>query len=370
MSKAAEADRKRREELKLKIWGAVAKRLLLREEIPYLIPEKKIEEHKGRRNKALRLSSDIVRFSHTEKTRYGSGTKYYVVDHFDQSKSLEEYPAFKKTWQEYHDEIFRAIIDDYDYLLSVGYKEVRELSYKGALYIYWHKEEFDTITPSKGSPIFFPKVLKEVRLKAILRAITENHFQEDFTRKLERYLSLPRESLKNEPHFDVSVRNFAAHARNCTSKMYEGKKGFLEEYEHYIKYFQGLTANLRNMISRIKTAGGYAHIVREMRKDSIRMLMEEAPLNINNEEEKVEHFMRIGFQSALFKKMVASFILKYGYLLDYDILYSDDESVEHISGRSIVINKNDDDYVFAPPQDELDVVSAFMSASEQEMTHA
>lgn len=374
MSKQAERDRARKEELRLKIWGIVAKNLLKEEENPYLIRDTQIESHKGRFNKALRLSKDIVSFSHekrSESISYRPAKKYYKVDHFDRSKDLAQYPKFLKTWQEYHREITSLWVDtEEDPLIGLGYRAPDELAPEEALYVYWHLQEFEwIIDPYNKKTVYFPKVLKDTRLKAMLRAMVEDHFQMDFVRKLERYLDLPKSALKDISRFTVEVRNFAAHARCCSKKMYEGEKGFLKEYKHYIKYFQALEAHLRSIIARIKAAGGYAHIVREMRKDSIRILMDESPLHVNYESDdhKWSSPRFSGFKMHAdpnMKKYVSLFILRNPWFFNYNALYANDESIQHIEEDHIA--EAEEDYSFDPPQGELDVISKFKQGIAQE----
>ena len=155
-------------ELKLRIWSAVAVNLLNQRKDPHVIAGSKIESHGGRIGKALKdlrgLVSSTLPNSH-----------YRVHDFETQNADLAVAPTFITTWQEHHDMVFigRSIGRQSDFDLA-GYKSVDNLGHKGAIYVYWHQDEYDfaVVKPERGeaeSVYVYPRALRETRIKAMLR---------------------------------------------------------------------------------------------------------------------------------------------------------------------------------------------------------
>jgi hypothetical protein len=219
------------------------------------------------------------------------------------------------------------------------------------IYVHWHPEEFDATTHD-GKKYYYPKALQETRTKAILRAAVEHHFQADFPRKLEKYLGLPTEALKDEGEFRIEPRNFAAYASSFTREMYTGTNGFMDEYTHYRKYFEGLILHLTAIDQMVEAKGGHATIVKEMRQDSIQQLLEDAPLHINY----VSPEKGYGDSDKQQEKCISVYLLRHSNYFDYDTLYADDTSIQHIDD-STVETVADSDYVFKPTEDTIKVVA-------------
>jgi hypothetical protein len=137
--------------------------------------------------------------------------------------------------------------------------------------------------------------------------------------------------------------------------MYTGTGGFLEEYTHYRKYFEGLTQHLNTIDRMVEEKGGHAVMVREMRIDSIQQLLMDAPLHINyvspdkstdyDKEKKNER-----------SKVTSVYLLRHSDYFDYDILYAEDTTIEHVTGYDVV-NAVDSNYVFKPTEDTIKVVT-------------
>ena len=347
-------DQERLLELKARVWAHAARNLLNGEKDPYEIGDATIEQHLGRRDKALRLLKDagVIEFARSADPSYYRGPKItYTIKKFEESKEIATYPEFIQTWQEYHREMFGSSIDSMPEFDAMGYHTAdHSMSCTNVLYIYWHQDEFDT-TVYHSSTQYYPKNLREIRIKAILRAAVENHFQTDYPKKLERYLGIPEESFKTEGQFTIEPRNFAAYAACFTQDRYTGPVGYLEEYTHYRDYFDGLIQHLTTVDRMVKDRGGHAAIVKEMRQDSIQQLLYSAPINVNYVPDSKPYGEN---QEEGRNKYIATFLLKHTDYFDYDILYESDTTIEHISSGNV--GDIDEEYKFRPTEDTIKVV--------------
>jgi len=293
---------------------------------------------------------------------------YQITDFDTASAQYGEAPKFYSTWQELHDEIFSSVYSPKTQ--DVGYLRTVEISNSEAIYIYWHQDEYDFSSGEYG-PTVYPKALREIRIKAILHAIIENHFNDDFGSKMEHYLGLPADSLKREDTFDVSIRNFCARSAHFTSEKYYGTEGFLAEYEHYRNYFEALISNFHKIDSIIKEHGGHAAIVKEMRCDTMRQLLENAPLNISFEGDEVRprHFRDDDLQKKWLTKEMSVFILENANYFDYDLLYDTDTSIMYLEDGRVVANgpadKRRDKHTWSGQKNEIEYINTFLQEREK-----
>jgi len=347
-------------ELKLRIWGTVAVNLLNKEENPYVIPASKIESHGGRIGKAIKDLGGLV--SPTRPDRH-----YRVHDLETQSADLAVAPEFITTWQVHHDAVFATYgitcQDDFD---LAGYIDIESLSHKGAIYVYWHQDEYDFATKKanrgESSSIYvYPRALREARIKAMLRAIVESHYQDDYITKLERYLDIPKDSLKRNDEYKIEVRNFSARAADLSHDRFYGTSGFQAEYMHHREYLDALLHNLSKLDALIQSKGGYEHIHREMRKASMVELLEQAPLHINYEDDEINETPVDTEKYKVYKsKYPSTFLLRHSEYFDYDTLYGTDESVTYIDGGSAVENSySAKDHEYIPDEDECHIIEAY-----------
>jgi hypothetical protein len=357
----ASSDADRIIELKRRIWGRVAEALLYGRKDPKAITNKKIEEHRGRRDKALRLLKPYLTYVDKEAPKYGDTIVNYKVERFEEeSAAVAEAPTFIDTWQAFHDEIYSFNHNDQQSFDDIGYLEVSTLSPANILYIYWHQEEFNF---SKGEDkcMVFPAAKYEHRIKCMLRGIIEHTHQDGFATKLEKYLGIPYESLKRDDALSFRVRNFCAKAADLTEERYFGKNGFRDEYAHYRDYFEALLYNLKRLDDLVKAKGGQAAVTREMRKATMTELLEEAPLRIDYKEdpENASAFMRrYRRDDNETLKYISVFILRNSSHFDYDTLYAADESIDYIEEYHAVMYREGDRYSFTPAEDEVAVINA------------
>jgi len=345
-------------ELKLRIWGTVAVNLLNKEENPYVIPASKIESHGGRIGKAIKDLGGLVSPARSKD----SSRAYQVHDFETQSADLAVAPTFISTWQECHDEMFskRYGINSQSDFDLVGYQIVENLSRTGVLYVYWHQDEYD-IAIADDSVYVYPIALRETHIKAMLRAIVESHYNDDYITKLEHYLSIPEGSLKRNDTYEIEVRNFSARAADLSHDRFYGTNGFQEEYAHHREYLDALLHNLSKLDALIQSKGGYEHIHREMRKASMVELLERAPLHINYEDDEINS-TPIGTEKyKVYKsKYPSTYLLRHSAYFDYDTLYGTDESVTYIDGGSAVENSySAKDHEYTPDEDEAHIIEAY-----------
>ena len=350
-------------ELKLRIWGTVAVNLLNNKENPYVIPASKIESHGGRIGKAIKDLGGLISPARSKD----SARAYQVHDFETQSADLAVAPTFITTWQEHHDKIFTGygICSQSDFDLA-GYIDVDRLGHAGALYVYWHQDEYDiaTVKAERGEAAnvyVYPRALRETRIKAMLRAIVESHYNDDYITKLEHYLSIPEGSLKRNDTFEIEVRNFSARAADLSAERYYGTSGFKAEYSHHREYLDALLHNLSKLDALVQSKGGYEHIHREMRKASMVELLERAPLHINYEDDEINS-TPIGTEKyKVYKsKYPSTYLLRHSAYFDYDTLYGTDESVTYIDGGSAVENSySAKDHEYTPDEDEAHIIEAY-----------
>jgi hypothetical protein len=351
-------------ELKLRIWGHVARKLLQHPSAEHTISSDGIESHKGRIGKAISDLRGLVSYKGTTKgSGYGSSTTstYHVHDFETQSADLGAAPEFITTWQEYHDEIFKMYgVDSQNEFDRIGYIETDQLHNAHAIYVYWHQNEYDFIKDGKEIYVY-PRVHCASRIKAMLRGIVEQHYQDDFNTRLERYLSIPTDSLKRDDTYVVKVRNFCARAADLSEGRYFGGKGFKEEYEHYRLYYEALQYNLNKLAALIQEKGGYANIIREMRQTSMQELLINAPLCINNEMEEIEEESR-DIKGKFKLKFLNTFLLRNSEYFEYDTLYTHDESVTYMDDNKAMIYENSMDaesHEFTPDEEELQIIETY-----------
>jgi len=360
-------------ELKLRIWGHVARKLLQHPSAEHTIPKVEIESHRGRIDKAINDLRGLVSPKGMDKEGH---TIYRVHDFETQSADLGAAPEFKTTWQEYHDEIFKTYgaysQNEFD---RIGYIETNHLNDAHAIYVYWHQNEYDFIKDKKEIYVY-PRVHCASRIKAMLRGIVEQHYQDDFNTKLEHYLNIPEGSLKRDDKYKVTVRNFCARAADLSEGRYFGDKGFKEEYEHYRLYYEALQYSLNKLAALIQEKGGYANIIREMRQTSMQELLINAPLCINNEIEEIEEesneIEEIEKKSRDIKgkfklKFLNTFLLRNSGYFEYDTLYTHDESVTYMEDNKAVIRENSMDaesHEFTPDKEELKIIETYKKEIE------
>lgn len=318
-------------ELKARIWREQALNLLRGKSNADEIEESDIENNRGRIAKALRLLDTYVTRFKVKKNQYGADTVSYRVHGFDESQALGTEPAFTTNWREIYNDVmgregaqtagYRSLTGQ-----SVGYNQC--LLDTEVLWVYWHKDEYDIVKDKEEEELdCFPRALNEARIKSALRAIVEEHFQTDFHSKVERYLGLPADTIKEDDTKDIKFRNFAADASWFTDQALNGSGGFIQEYAHYQAYFDALLKRLNDLNTKVQAAGGFAAVVKEMRKESIQAITRDVPVNITNDPN--QSF----FQNELEKPELNEFIMEHSEFFDYDTLYGSDASIDPIKSN-------------------------------------
>jgi hypothetical protein len=353
-------DTERLKELKMKIWRHQACRLLQGKKNHNEIFSSEIEGHKGRQPKALRLLTDngYIRYTGrgTTKTKYGSDhddSKYEIFKFDEESAQFGMVHKFRSTWHELLPDIFSgAMIKNDDVFNLIGYVFVPDLCAESAIYIWWHKEDYDferDADDSRGNMVY-PKALQDTRIKAILRAMVDRTLHVTYHNRLETLLGLPQNSLpcikgNGDPDEDGDPieslgykveEHTGIRYRNCgfTPTIFDAEhtKGLRKEYEFYTKYFATITDALLKFDEKVKAAGGYAPLIKQMRQTIIQEIIDQSPLNINTKkpEDRPED------EDAVVKGSCARFMLKHGNFFDYDVLYKEDTTLLHITDRDWV----------------------------------
>jgi hypothetical protein len=200
----------------------------------------------------------------------------------------------------------------------------------------------------------------------MLRAIVEQHYQDDYTTKLERYLDLPAGSLKTEDTYDLHIRNYCARAADLSESRYYGPKGYQEEYKHYQLYFEALQYNLNKLAARIIEKGGYENIIRDMRLASIETLLTNAPLHINVcDDLPLEHLTHTARNKVKYESpYLNTYILRHSEYFDYESLYATDTTVSYIDSNQANLNDRDlEEHEYVPNEDEVSIINAYLKES-------
>ncbi len=378
-------DQARVDELKRKVYGRTAQKLLEKHKTPYLFLEKDIEGHKGRVTKALRLleGAQVIVFDYLETEKFqkkanknrtpyerDSKSSIYRVLTFD--TDAEQYgtePEFHLTW----DELYPLVMKEYQHCRTTGdFGLIGDMSphWTPAIYVWFNHDEFLFNGVSFGArdpnqDTIYPVRHHEARQKAILKAVVERHFQTDFTTKLETYMGFPEDSLKktdefdrNEEHIKFRYRNFTRHPASFDAEHFEGSGGFLEEYAHYAGYVTAMQRSLLGFVEMVKARGGYDAIVEEMRRDSITMILRDAPKHINNQDDDDAPYDPN--KQPILDKWAALFILQNPNWFNYETLYGDDASMHHIEFHGV--DRGDAFKPFEAPADELKVIQQHKGA--------
>ena len=337
MSKKDDLDRL--EELKLRVFGTVARNYLNKSTDPLVILKNDIEHHGGRVTKAIRLLKEagVIHYVGTQKTKYSSD-ETYAVDTFDRdSRSYGVAPKFKTKWLELLDETKHSYLSSQEDADTIGYYDVDNLSHSDVIDVYHHQKDYNIQIIKKEARVYPQADLEELR-RQILKSVVENRFQEHFREKLTQYLGLPENSFKDEEQTLSYYRQFAYHSVSFTPEHY---KNFLEEYTHHKTYFEAMIHQINKTLTLIEDKGGHEVIIKEMRKQAIKDILEESPLMINYEEPEnssTDYSYYTNLQE-LHNKFLNLYIVRNSRYLDYDYLYGDDTSLIHIGNRKIERDK-------------------------------
>lgn len=326
-------DTVRLNELKTRIYGVAAKKLLSGEGVPFEIEKDAIESHAGRIDKALRLLNEdrCIKLSRIEKKEddyYKRESAYYAVLKYEtDSKTLEKCPVFINKWNDLYKEIFsyHGMPDSDTQMSLVGYLKIDNLDNAEALYVYWHKELFNFITQDKHQYVY-PLADLVTRTRGMLRAIVEHCIYEEYHDLLANLLGYKKGSLYREETFNISYRNVA---HNIVLMTKEAMDSFIAEYQHRMTFFKSLYESLLEFKSKTEAAGGYEEIVRTLRKGMIDDLYKKAPLRINIQKDANNT-----------ETYLARFILKSADHFKYDILYGSDESVMYLDKNRVDAEHN------------------------------
>jgi len=347
-------DEERLTELKLHVYGEVARKHIEGDKHPTMLLKRAIESHGGRIAKALRLLGDdgVIAYSYSYSKEYneknkvhkgwgshqeevpGSEELYEVLTFDTDAPNYEKEPSFAITWKALYGEIMRGNVSSLsEYGLS-GDRQMHEISDAGRIYVYFHNDEFlfdglkYNVRNTKKSPGVYPERHNEARQKAILKCSVERHFQKDFTRKLEEYLGIKRRTYRDDDHISFGYRNFAKHPVTFTKEYFEGSQGFMEEFEHYKQYVLAMQAQLKEFVEIVKAHGGYEAIIEEMRRDSIEKIFRNAPKNVHIKAKKSRGYLEN--DEEIQDKWASQFILQHRPWFNYETLYGDDCSMGHI----------------------------------------
>ena len=344
-SEKKQTPQERYDQLKLRVMGAVAQNLLDDREDSYILTGHTIESHAGRRSKAIRDLGALIRYHGKNK----SDSLYRVMSFDVDSPDLAVEPVWLSSWEGYYPELRYAGRHGMEML---GYMRVQELSRRESIYVHWRRDEHDRVKEG-DSYYYYPRALQQKRIKAILRACVEYHFNEHFRENLESYVGIPQGALKEDPSYILRIRNVGAYSANLSAERLFGEGGYVKEYEHHIKFFQALLKNLHRLNDLVEKKGGYEEVVRRMRRASMKKLLEEAPLKIGVEPPEGPY---IQYSPEVLNKEKALFILRHADLFTYEDLYADDESVLLLAEDELV---DPGTACWTPAEDETRIIETY-----------
>jgi hypothetical protein len=340
MNQTQKEELERTHELKAKVWSRTAYKIMTGQPNPYEITRDVIESNKGRIEKALRLLDSYTIYTRIDQEKaYGRNAKntvIYTVQHLDESIFIGTAPSFDISIQFLHDRIFDYTLSKKSDMDTIGFRSLDSLSNTEILYVYWHQEEYIILNIEKIIHVL-PRAIDETRIKTILRAIIEQNLHTNFHYWVEKYLGIPEGSINRDDHFDISIRNFAAHGYRFSNIAYYGTNGFQEEYQHFHDYFEALLKNLMKFKELIHAAGGHDKIVESYRKEIIEELLVSSPLYAFQPPEDDSNIpwdqRRPETEKRLRNPFLNAFLLAQAQYFDYDTLYEGDTSL-------LVIDKN------------------------------
>jgi len=323
-----QADIERLEELKLRIWACVARNLLSGRDDPYEVSSDEIESHGGRQTKAIRLLGFWIRYKGPSKSSHNSSAKCYTVSGFQDSSVSTKEPLFAVNLRARHHTIFKEEPSSQEEMNATGYRYLNVLKDPEVLDVYWHKEEYSIINiVSQTNSQVFPKRLLEESIKATFVAIIDHYIDDTFHSKIEEYLSIPANTLKTDNYTFINPRNFSAHGCMFSEKTYLGKGGFLEEYTHYMEYYQALIKSLNTFNDAVQKMGGYKAIIKNLRKDTIEHFLHQAPLHAFTpyKEDETPKYQQNKKERIYINPFVSTFILQQSEYFSYEALFTDDQ---------------------------------------------
>lgn len=350
-------DTNRLNELKTKIFGFAARRLIRGDKKPFEIEAREIEQHRGRREKAVRLlkCDGCLEFLRTKKdpnSYRDSETPVYSILKFDtDSQQYAVVPTFTEKWYQFYQDIFlnRYNIHNQDEYDVVGYRTTSDLKHGEAISTWWNKDLYDIVTVRDAnnndkSTHVYPKALRVIRIRAMLRAIIEHSVQVNYHDQLAEALGYPKGSLKEEESFTISYRNVAHNIQLLTKPVMEE---FVKEYQYRIEFFKSLAGSLQAFMDKVDQSGGYEVTVRKFRKDRMEALLVESPLLINAKYK--EEYGDAGMNRWI-NSCCARFLLRHSDEFNYDILYGSDESVSYLKSDTVEL---DHETFFKPEENEV-----------------
>lgn len=335
---------KRLSELRLKVFGVVAKNLLKGDKEPYWLTEREIEGNRGRIGKALRLLSDngylgSVKGSGAHPDINRSHTKLHQILRFDEEGAqygvLEEF--------DFDFDMFTLYSSGFENSPeSTGFCMVRHLSHPLAIYVWYHQNEFRCIG-SGSDKEFYPLAKEHQRDISIMRCFVEQYLACSYRDRFQELIGLkgsfPLDFEKSIVHRNIGY--------SPTLLSTESLENFETEYTHWVQYFGAYQQLLRSFRDTLGTLGGPEVVLKKMRCDCISELLHRAPLDINKE----------------YLAPRALYILKHRDLIDYNVIYGQDASVTHIVNEGF-----DSDGV--PQYDSVSLELKFFTAEPEDLAIA
>jgi hypothetical protein len=352
MTKEQLAELERINELKARIWAHAANKVIKGESDPLEIEEENIESNKGRIDKALRLLHGSVEYKRAIKSQYRRDLKIYEILNFDESKNLTELPVFVNDIKDLHNSVTSYYGDEQTDFDTISYRSLTDLADKQILYIYWHQNEYSLIKHEKAVYVF-PNALLEERNKLILRSIIEQYLHTNFHTWLENKLSISENSLKYDDHFNLQIRNFAAHGYRFSMYALFGQNGFLDEYTHFKDYFETLVKNLNDFNQVIQKAGGFDVLLKSFRDEIFCILLKQAPVYAFRDAPE-RNYSQDSIEILFKHPHMYKFLITHSNLFNYDTLYGTDTSILKIGESNSCLKDGAD--TFIPDPTELKVI--------------
>lgn len=258
------ADKERLLELKIHVWYQVAHKLIENEDHPYILPGYEIETHKGREDKAIRLLTDAGIITKT-------GNKVYKVLRFEEAKELATKPIFNINWdQQILGEVHEGITL-LNRLNKAGYKAIERFSKTEVLYIYFHKDEFNTIKEKNehhdnGWDIFYLKELTVLRDKMVLKALVEIELQNNFPQYIQHFVGYDSSLIYPSVKEEFTFKKYAISSVFLNGEL----EGIFESYTNNTNKANAMNDAFNRTIAWVDSAGGYQEAIKIIRKQIIK----------------------------------------------------------------------------------------------------
>jgi hypothetical protein len=251
------ADKARLQELKLTVYGRVAKALLENEQRAYAIHSSSIESNRGRVDKAVRLLKEAGVISK------GKDSDLYAIHKFEEAIELAQKPVPGKQYENLASEVIN-VADDYSNLIKVGYNPIEKFSILEILYIYFHENEFSTITCKHLHETWKQYCLKEhvvFNTKMILKCLVELEMFLNFPQYLQHFVGYNKDAVSAEVKENFVFDKYAISAVFLNNEL----DSIFKSYENNINKATAIQDSFNKITAWVTNVGGYQEAIKTIR---------------------------------------------------------------------------------------------------------